>query len=217
VGAVRTAPSTSTVNVPIESIRSHVAVVEPEAESIFHGALFLYLVAKEAKRLRITPVPEETQRAAERFRRARGLLTAKQTHEWLERNHTGQEEFTALMELVALVEAVLARHENGVDAFLPAELKRRGAFEFVSTAILEKRSALDKMGLKFPSPEDAGTTSTELVAWYEQRFRRFDAPFEEHRRSRGVPDRGRFMREVLAEFIRERHASTSGVGAHSDA
>jgi hypothetical protein len=197
------ARATPSAGIPIEAIRAHVGVVEDDARGLYEGALLLYLVVKEARRLALRPSVEDTRRAAERFRREHGLLSAAATHEWLARHRCSEVEFSALMELQALVEAMLARQVNGVDAFLPAELQRRGRFAGVANAIADKRRRLDSLGLAFPSPEDAGTTAAALMTFYQQRFRRVDAGFDEHRQARGVSDRNRFLRELLAEYLRE--------------
>ena len=215
VNAVRLAPSAAATPapteapVPIEAIRSHVAVVERDAESIFEGALFLYLAAKEAQRLGLQVTAGDAQRAAERFRRSHGLFSAAKTHLWLGENRAGSEQFSALMEMSALVEALLHRYASGVDAFLPAELLRRGRFASVWVAIQEKQALLDSLGLTHPSPEDAGTSANELVRFYEDHFRRLDAPLKEHRERRGLADAGRFMRELLAEFMRAERTSAA--------
>jgi hypothetical protein len=205
----RAAPSAAGGPVPIEAIRAHVGVVEDDARGLYEGALLLYLVVKEAQRLGLRPSAEDTRRVAERFRREHGLLSAAATREWLERHRCSGDEFSALMELQALVEAMLVRQVNGVDAFLPAELQRRGRFAAVAEAVDDKRRQLGSLGLAFPSPEDAGTTAAELLAFYQDRFRRLDAPFDEHRRARGVSDRNRFLRELLAEYLVLRQAEAA--------
>lgn len=203
---VRVAPTTVNVEVPIGSIRAHLAVVEPDAESIFHGSLLLYLAVNEAKRLGISPGLESVKQTAEHFRRSRGLLTAAATNDWIERNHMSQVEFSALMELLSLLELLLDRHSSGVDAFLPAELQRRSRFSEVAAAIREKRGLLEEFGLSFPSPEDIGTTTDALMRWYQARFRAIDGSFERHYKSRGASDGDRFLRELLAEYLRNKEA-----------
>ncbi len=142
-------------------------------------------------------------RIAARFRRTHGLTAEPSAGEWLRDNRLGQAELAALMEVLALVDAVGAFHETGLDAFLPAELQRRGRFASVASSVLEKRRALAGLGLAFPSPEDLGTTREQLVKWYEARFRRLDAPLGEHAGARRMPDLTRFVREILAEYVRE--------------
>jgi hypothetical protein len=204
VAGVRTGPGTS-AGVPIEAMRSHVGVVEDDAEAIFQGALLLYLVVKEAQRIGLRTDPEKVERITERFRRSHGLVTKATTEGWLRKNYLNEVEFSALMEVLALVEAVAKHHSTGLDAFLPAELQRRGRFESVAAAIAEKRSALANFGLTFPSAEDIGTTTDGLLAWYETRFRSFNSSFEDHLDMRRASDATRFVREILSEFLRERN------------
>jgi hypothetical protein len=202
VAGVRTAPGKNR-EVPIDDIRSHVGVVEDDAEEIFQGALLLYLVVKEAHRVGLATDSEHVERVTERFRRLHGLVSKTATDEWLLKNSLGEVEFTALMEVLALVEAVAKHHSMGLDAFLPAELQRRGRFESVAAAILEKRRAVADFGLTFPSAEDFGTTTEALLAWYETRFRSFGVSFEDHLKVRRAYEASRFVCEILSEYIRE--------------
>jgi hypothetical protein len=203
VASVRTGPGAS-ARLPIDALRSHVGVVEDDADAIFQGSLLLYLVVKDAQRVGIKPDPEKVARVSERFLRSHGLVTAASTEEWLRNNHLGPVELSALMEVLALVDAVAKHHSTGLDAFLPAELQRRGRLESIAAAILEKRQALADFGLAFPSPEDVGTTTEGLLEWYEARYRKLEPSFEEHCGARRVPDPNRFVREILSEYIRER-------------
>jgi hypothetical protein len=202
VAGVRAAPGKNSA-VPIDDIRSHVGVVEDDAEAIYEGALLLYLVVKESQRVDLLTDPEHVDRVTERFWRTHGLVTKRAKEEWLQKNHLGEVEFSALMEVLTLVEAVAKFHSIGLDAFLPPELQRRGKFESVAAAILEKRRALVDFGLTFPSAEDVGTTTDALLTWYEGRFRTFGFSFEDHLNVRRSYEATRFVREVLAEYIRE--------------
>ena len=201
VAGVRTAPG-ATAGLPIEAIRSHVGIVEDDAEAIFHGALLLYLAVKEAHRVGLKTSPEQVARVTERFRQSHGLLTPAATEAWLAKNSLGEFEFSTLMEVLALVEAVGKHHSTGLDAFLPAELQRRGRFQPVAAAIAEKRGALADFGNTFPSAEDLGTTTDALLAWYESRFRNLGFSLEQHLEARRFSEPTRFVREVLSEYIR---------------
>jgi len=208
VAGTRTAPGPRAA-VPIEAIRSHLGIAEDDAEEIFQGALLLYLVVKEAHRVGLHADPEKVAAVSERFRQSHGLATAAATEEWLRRNHLGEAEFPALMEVIALVEAVAKHHSSGLDAFLPAELQRRGRFEGVVAAIGEKRGALANFGNTFPSAEDVGTTTDELLTWYETRFRSLGNSLDDHFRVRRFSEGTRFVREIISEYIREgRHVKT---------
>ena len=202
IAGVRTAPG-ATVGVPIDALRNHVGVVEDDAEAIFHGALLLYLVVKEAHRAGLTPDPEKVKRVSERFKAAHGLATESATEEWLRRNALGGVEFDALMEVLTLVEVVAKHHALAVDAFLPAELQRRGRFEAVAAAIVEKRAAIADFGISFPSAEDVGTTTDALLTWYEDRYRKMDTPLDEYMEARRISDGPRFVREIVSEYIRQ--------------
>lgn len=206
VASVRTAPGAS-ASVPIEAIRSHIGVVEDDAEAIFHGALLLYLVVKEAQRIGIRTESEMVARVSERFRLVHGLSTAAAAEEWTRRNGLGEQEFTALMEVLALVEHVAKYHSVGLDAFLPAEIQRRGRFNAVKAAITEKHAALEDFGITFPSAEDLGTTTDELLSWYETRFGPVH-DLEDHIAARRLPDGARFLREVLSEYLVDSRRAT---------
>lgn len=199
VAGVRTAPGAS-AGFPIEAIRSHVGVAEEDAETIFHGSLLLYLVIKEAQRVGIRSEPEKVARVTERFRRSHGLTTDEATEAWLRTNGLGKLELTALMEVLALVEQVAKHHSTALDAFLPAELQRQGRFGSVMEAIAEKRAAVEDFGLAFPSAEDVGTTTDDLLSWYEDQFRPIH-DLDDHIEVRRLPDSTRFVREVVSEYL----------------
>lgn len=202
VASVRTAPGL-TAGIPVEAVRSYVGVVEDNAETIFEGALLLYLAVKEAHRIGIEIDPEKRAQVAMRFRQSHGLLTPAATEAWLSKNSLGEVEFSALIEVLAIVEAVAKHHSTGLDAFLPAELQRRGRFASVTAAISEKRHMLADFGNTFPSAEDLGTTTDALLQWYEARFRNFGFSFEAHIEARRFSEPTRFVREVLSEYMRE--------------
>jgi hypothetical protein len=202
VATVRTGPGAS-AEVPIDALRRHVGVVEDDAVSIFHGSLLMYLVVKEARRLGLVLDKEKVERVSATFRHAHGLTSPAATEEWLQRNRLAPRELAALMEVLALIDAVAEYHSTGLDAFLPAELQRRGRFESVAAAVLAKRRVLADFGLAFPSPEDVGTTAEALLAWYKVRYRELESSLENHRASRRVPDPNQFLREVLAEYLRQ--------------
>ncbi|MGW4029829.1 TfuA-like protein [Streptomyces sp. NPDC004838] len=211
VSGVRAGPGAS-ASVPIEAIRGHVGVVDDDAEAVFEGALTMYLAVKEAHRVGIRTDPEQVARITERFQGTRGL-TPETTQDWLSRNMLGEAEFTALMEVLALVEGVAKHHSTSLDAFLPAELQRRGRFEPVATAIAEKREALTEFGNTFPSAEDVGTTTGDLLDWYEHRYRTFGTSFDDHLRARRFNDGSRFVCELLSEYIRQGAPGASAVRA----
>ena len=216
VSSVRTAPkgaddlpASAHAALPIAALRSHVGVTEDDAAGIFDGALLLYLVVKESQRLGLAIEGERFEQAGVRLMRSLGVETAEALAAWQQRNALGNEAFTALVELLALVEAVAKHHATGMDAFLPAELQRRGQFESVAAAIDEKRRAFAQLGLDAPAAADVGISTEELLAWYEARFRSLNGSLEEHCTERRFADPVRFAREVLAEYVLDR-VRTSG-------
>lgn len=212
--SVRSIPVTGGTNVSIEALHGHLAVVEPDPGAIFEGALLLYLATAEADRLRIAPDAAEVASTAERFRRRHGLVSAASTHAWLQDNDLDTAGFSKLMELLATLEKTLEHHSSKVAAFLPAELLRRGRLGSTTRAVHAKTEAITSLGVSFPSPEDAGTTTLDILRWYQERFRRLDAPIRDHSRSRGGLDPARFVREILAEYVSEKQrAASSGDGA----
>jgi len=208
--SVRAVPVGRDTSVSIEAIQSHLALVEPDPGAVAEGALLLHLVAAEAQRRHIAPDAAAVARTAERFRRRHGLVSASATHAWLRDNDLDHAGFSKLMELLATLEATLEHHRSNVSAFLPAALLRRGQLGSTTRAVLQKDRALTSLGLNFPSPEDVGTTMPAILRWYEETFRRLDAPIRDHSRSRGVEDPARFVREILAEFVARREASSQG-------
>jgi hypothetical protein len=212
VSGARTGPGAS-AGISIEAIRSHVGLVEDDADSIFQGALLLYLVVKEAHRVGLVLDPDKVEVVANRFRLSHGLDSASAIKDWLRRNALGEAEFWALMEVLALVEAVAKHHSTGLDAFLPAELQRRGRFEPVVEAITRKREALASFGNTFPSAEDVNTTIEGLLVWYERHYRQLDHTFEDHLAARRFNDANRFMRELISEYVRHHLHSEGSVPA----
>ena len=71
VSGIRTGPGAS-AGTGIEAMRSHVGLVEDDAEAIFGKLLLLYLAVKEAHRVGLEPDPETVLRMGERFRRSHG-------------------------------------------------------------------------------------------------------------------------------------------------
>jgi hypothetical protein len=202
VTGLRSGPGRSS-GVGIEAMRSHIGLVDDDAEATFRGALLLYLAVKEAHRTGVEPDPDSVARVAERFRRSHGLMTQAATDDWMRRNAMAEVEFDALMEVLALIEALVKHHSTGVDAFLPAELQRQGRFDTVAAAIAEKQEALADYGNTFPSAEDLGTTPDALLDWYEGRYRTIDDPLQDHIDVRRFISANRFVREIVAEYLRE--------------
>lgn len=64
--------------------------------------------------------------AAERFRRARGLLSARDTHAWLAERGLSATEFSAMIEIVALAEQALSAPSPRVDRELVERLRASG-------------------------------------------------------------------------------------------
>jgi putative peptide maturation system protein len=96
------------------------------------------LVNAELRRRALTPSPADLQRALDEFRRARGLVTAAATHEWLDAQRMSHARLEQLVEsqaqLFALRRAVAA--EIGVEAHWAVH---PGAFDVARVARLRLR------------------------------------------------------------------------------
>jgi hypothetical protein len=208
VASLRAAPNGASdgamPGVPIAALRNHIGVVEEDAENIFEGALLLYLVVKEAQRLGLAIDAGRFEQAGGRLLHAVGINSADAVVAWQKRNALGDAEFTGLVELLAIVDTVSRHHATGLDAFLPAELQRRGRYESIAAAIKDKQHALAQLGMDAPAAVDVGTTADELLTWYEKRFRSIGDSIEEHSNERRFGTPAQFVREVLAQFVMHR-------------
>lgn len=110
---------------------AHTELGAQARQEILRGALLLFFVSAEAERIGLEVAPEAVAAAAARVRRERGILTAEATRQWLKRNHMTLEEFSAWMELEALVDSLLAQHGSTLDEFVAAEVRRRRRDEMV--------------------------------------------------------------------------------------
>ncbi len=212
VSTVRMAPSSAPVEaggvaaVPIAALRNHLGVAVDDAEQRFEGALLMYLAVKETQRLGLSIDSDGFQAAGARLVRDLGLQAADEIAAWQQRNGLTPETFCALVELLALVEAVARHHATGLDAFLPAEMQRRGLYEAAAAAIEAKQQAVARWGSEAPAAADVGTTTEALLAWYESRYRRIEGTLQEHCDERRFVEPVRFVREVLAEYLAQRAA-----------
>ncbi len=200
IAAVRISPETRSA-VPIEALRAHVGAIEDDAANLFEGALLLYLCVKEAQRSRIDVDEDQIASAIMHFRHAHGIVGADAFRTWLADQRLDEGEFHALMRVDALVRAVAKHHSPGLDAFLPAQLKRLARYGEVAQAIEAKRTVLKDFGSSHPSAEDIGTTTDDLLDWYETRYRRLAPDLERHLEARRFVERSRFVRELVAQYL----------------
>ena len=213
IAAVRSSPEiqSSVPSVSIEALRAHVGAIEDDAPDIFAGALLLYLCIKEAQRSGID-VDEELLLAAKAGFCLRHEIGDPATlQRWLSEQRMDEAEFEALVRVEAIVSAIAKHHSPGLDAFLPAQLKRDARYGAVATAIDQKRALLDGFGLSHPSAEDIGTTTEALLDWYEDQYRPLRPTLEMHIEARRFVERSRFVRELIGSYLA---ASTSTLRAN---
>jgi hypothetical protein len=200
IAAVRMSPEMRS-GVPIEAIRAHVGAIEDHAPAMFDGALLLYLCVKEAQRSRVDVSDGQIESATTRFRIRHDIVTPEKLTAWLGEQRMNDTEFAGLMRVEALVQAVAKHHSPGLDAFLPAQLKRQGRYGDIARAIDLKRTALEGFGLSYPSAEDIGSTTDDLLQWYEEHFRLLLPDLDSHLEARRFVEHTRFVRELIAEYL----------------
>ncbi|HEY7957095.1 MAG TPA: TfuA-like protein [Polyangia bacterium] len=190
-----------------EALRDHVRVTAPDFPDVRRGCLLLLLVEREASRLGLRVSGRRLQEAAERFRRARGLLSIAATNGWMEANRLDRAGLSRLVELEALCDELLAHYAAESGTFLAPELRRRGAFPDAWRTMTAKKHHLRETGIINPTFEDAGADYAQILAWYESRFRKMEGGLELHAKELGFESSRVFFAEVLEQFIFEKSLS----------
>jgi hypothetical protein len=190
--------------VTYEALGNHVRAVVPHYGDIRQGQLLLHLVQREAARLGIRPSAERVKEASERFRRARGLMTARATEAWMAVNGITGAEFKHMFELEVLGDEVLAHHAYELRPLLQIELRRRGEFASLRDQVVRKKRVLRERGITNATMADAGTDFDGLMLWYQQRCGKLDGTLEQRAAALGFDSPRNFLAEVIEQFILEK-------------
>ncbi|WP_437673963.1 TfuA-like protein [Sorangium sp. So ce131] len=180
----------------------------------FEGALLRALAVNEASRGGQKVGAEALERAAEAFRRERGLLQPAQLTAWREEHHLSREAFTRLMASEATRDGVARALAEPVEQRMADELRVRGEYRAVVERAARKAAALKRSGRENPALGDFGITEHDLFAWYFYErcgARRVDV--DEHMRRVGFRDGDSFRRALLREYAFERLSLSEADGA----
>lgn len=181
------------------AFRRHVRV-QPNREEWFRGAALLCMLAAEARRRDRCPSADELQQQADRFRRRHGLLSTKQTEEWLSRNDLAEGDLRKILELESALESIVADMAGSIEGWLALELKRRGAYGGAADAVVAKKRSLDAAAVDSLSFEDAGVSFEELLDWYQLRCGSIDGSLEAHATGLGFESARELVAELLLEY-----------------
>jgi hypothetical protein len=181
----------------LAQLRDHVRVAERDRRELAHGALFLWLVQREAQR---RGVRVDRAAAVKRFRRLRRLHSAEALHGWMAANRLTPPECAELMELEALCDELAARHAGAVDRLLLRELQRRGRLGEVARELDDKRRFLAERSLENPTPADVGADLPAVMSWYQEHHAVADPDIERHAAELGFHSARSFLSELLAQY-----------------
>ena len=188
------------------AVRDHVRV-HPAREDLLGAALLHALVVAEAMRLGLSATPEQMSAAADRFRRARHLLSASATEQWLRDNGVSKESFLELVRFEALCDALIAYHEVPVRESVALALKRRGEWLATVAALRRQKSYLSVPGASVPTFASLGISVETLVGWYKANYRAVgERDLEAHATALGFSSLRVFLNELLEKYAAT-HAS----------
>jgi hypothetical protein len=195
-----------------ERVRNHLLTALPDRQELLRAALFLHLVRTEAERAGVTVDRAARDRAAELFRRRRGLISVAATNAWMARNRLSRVDFAELVELEALADALVARFRPALHGVLFRELQRQDRFGELVSAVEDKWRYLGERGLSNATAADAGLADEEeLLSWYQARTgagpATLGATLEGHARELGFDSERALKAELYGQYIFEKGRS----------
>lgn len=205
-----------TAAVSREALRNHLRLTSARYRELERSALLDVLAAREAARLEIDIADEAVRREVERFRRARKLLKAEDTHAFLKENQLPAEEFGDAMQREALVQILTERFDEELGACLERELKLQGRFGCTVDELARKVEGVAETGLRYPAPSDLNLDEEALLSWYQVRYRPFTGSLDTHAIEAGFSSRKQLMNEILALYLAERAARRKPVKTAAD-
>ncbi len=170
--------------------------VRPEGEELLRSTVLLQLLELEAAARGLAVSEQEVAAAGERFRRARGLVSAQATRRWLEENQLSGAGLREVLRFEVLFDKVQAalRGEGRLAQLLSQELKRRGTFGR-TLAHLRERPA--------PAAEEPGARERRLaraLETYQRQVRTVGGSVELHARELGFESGEALLEELLREY-----------------
>jgi AraC-like DNA-binding protein len=167
---------------------------------VYERAMLRHLALREAGRAGVVEADGDAVAAADRFRRARGLVGPEDLTAWLmEQRLTGQR-YDELMREEALVHRARQLLARSVEGALPDDLRLHGEYGRLLARAHEKARLLREQGLQNPGLEATGLTAAALLQWY---FASLGQPVPEsvaeYAREAGFADYQTFVRAVLRE------------------
>jgi hypothetical protein len=175
--------------------------VRPDGQDHLRGAALLHLLDHYAATRQLKPSEEDERAALAKFRRRRGLLSTRDTRQWLEAQHITEDELLLLIRLELALEAVLDQSDRAVRTLLPLELKRRGEFDRAVAAVVEKKQVVQRLGIRNMTLQDAGISFTELLDWYQSTRESLHGSLKEHAEQMGFDSPRELLSELLLEYM----------------
>jgi hypothetical protein len=164
-------------------------------------ALLRVLAAREAERRRQPVDAAAAREILARLRARHGLFTRAELDRWLADNDLELDRLEWLMREEAQLRATL-RRATPSDQLLD-ELRLRNDYVRLTDRARRKQELLGGRGLDQPTPEDAGVTPVQLLAWYFEG--RLGQPIpddiEVAAREFGFADRADLYRALLREWL----------------
>jgi hypothetical protein len=175
-------------------------------------ALLRTLAIAESRRQGLAVDRAAMLRAAETFRRGRGLYTPDQATRWLAEQGLTEAEAERLIEDEARLQWVATEAERQLNAGLLDDLRSAGVYGALRARVHDKALTLAARGHDQPTFAAAGVTEAELVQWFfEQRLgQNIPQDISAYVRAAGFVDADHFFGAVLRDYL---YRSTTGATA----
>jgi hypothetical protein len=191
------------------------ALICAAREPLLRGALLLHLLEREAQRLGVRVSKPMLARASDRFRRARGLVSARAMEAWMEQNHVSVAELSALLRLEALVGELCRYHGAAIDELVITELKRGGAYAASIADVAHQKRMLRELGVASATVEDTGIGLPGLIEWYQRNVRRIDGDLTVHAHDLRFKDAKEFLCQLAAMYLARTQQGAAHEGVSS--
>jgi hypothetical protein len=172
-------------------------------------ALARCLAVRESRHAGTGADADGVQRAADAFRRERGLLSAAATQRWMADNELSVEQFAAFIREERALHHATAAHQWELDVHIGRELRATGRYPALAARARAKRAFLAERGLDQPSSLVDEDTE-DLYRWYfASRGRTVPGDVPAYCRALGFANEIAFRQAVLGEY-RFRTATENG-------
>ncbi|MBO0885284.1 MAG: hypothetical protein J2P17_34130, partial [Mycobacterium sp.] len=128
------------------------------------------------------------------------LRTADQVRAFYQEQQFTDKEIEMLACTEVTLDALLARCGGELNALLALELKRQGRFAAARERVSIKQNHLKERGVNNLALEDLNVTLSELLDWYQNRFKTIEGSLESHAEALGYQSAREFINEVMLEY-----------------